>query len=486
MKNSAHINYKLLLAIVGLLIFSATELFTQKYMFITTNSNEARQNFIKGRDLFEKLNFQEAIDYFNEAIQTDPDIALAYLYCSMAEKNGTGFSEKYLNEAIGLKNNVTEGEREMILFAQATYENNALAANKHINNLIKLKPEDERVQTWAGIYYFRNQDYKKANTHLNKAYRLNNNYHPAVNSLGYNYMHMNKINKAEKMFKKYMALLPGYANPYDSYGEFLLWQGKFGESIVNYQKALDYNPENASSYKGLGDNYLFTGDFELARKNYQKYYDNVINDNQKFHALALEASVDLHENKPDKAMKSLDKYIELAETLDKPFYKIYGNAYKGYVLTETGRPSEGLKYYQTAMDLVDTEKLSAQIRENLRTTAYMWKYYALTANDDLKDAETVRTQCRQRVSEETNRNQWKMYNALCGMMEIKKANYDKAKTHLEESFDNPFTWYYTGLMWEKTGNERKAQKYYKKVANHYNNSFELGTLRQKAIAGLKK
>jgi tetratricopeptide (TPR) repeat protein len=78
-----------------------------------------------------------------------------------------------------------------------------------------------------------------------------------------------------------------------------------------------------------------------------------------------------------------------------------------------------------------------------------------------------------------------MYNSISGIMEIKKGNYEKAKAHLEESFDNPTTWYYTGLVWEKQGNERKAQKYYEKVANHYNNTIELAPIRNKAMAEIK-
>jgi tetratricopeptide (TPR) repeat protein len=78
-----------------------------------------------------------------------------------------------------------------------------------------------------------------------------------------------------------------------------------------------------------------------------------------------------------------------------------------------------------------------------------------------------------------------MYNSISGIMEIKKGNYEKAKAHLEESFDNPTTWYYTGLIWEEQGNERKAQKYYEKVANHYNNTIELAPIRNKAMAEIK-
>jgi len=486
MKKLVRVNSKVIVAILGLLLLSTSVLMAQKHMFITSSSNEAREQFLNGREQFAKFRFEEAMHYFNKAIHLDPEFALAYVYCAMAEKGGTNFSKNYLEQAIDLKDQVTEGERELILFAKATAENNSLAQNQHINNLVELYPEDERVQTWAGTYYYRNQDYKKALNHLNRAYSENKKYHPAVNLMGYTYMQMGKTNRADKKFKEYISLLPANANPYDSYGDFLLRQGRFTESTRNYQKAIDYNPTYASSYKGLGDNYLFTKKFNQARKNYQKYYEYVINDDNKFYALSLKASVDLHQNNIDAAMNILDKYIQLAEELDKPFYKIYGTSYKGYVLAENGNPDKALSYYKKAMDLVDTEQLGRQMRERLRTTAYMWEFHALASSDEVEKAEILEQKCKNRLAENGSKDQWKMYNTLCGIKEIKKKNYKQAKTHFEEAWDNPLTWYYTGVAWEKEGNERKAQKYYEKVANHYENSIELGTLRQKAVANLKE
>ena len=479
------LNLKVLGAIIGMLLFTASGLWAQDQMYITTFSDDARDQFIKGRDKLETMQYEKSIDYFKKAVKEDPDFALAHLYYALAKTGGANFSRDHLDKAINLVDKVTTGERHLILYAKASANNNGLAMNKHITTLNTMYPRDERIQTWVGQYYYVNQDYKKARKHLNLAYRLNNVFHPAVNLLGYTYMNMDNPNKAEKKFKEYISLIPANANPYDSYAEFLLRQGRFNESIRNYEKALDYNQDFVASHKGLGDNYLFTGDYNKAREHYQKYYDKAISDNQKFYALALQASVDIHQNNRVKAMNKLDEYIQLAEELDKPYYKVYGTAYKGYVLTETGKPSEGLKHYREAMNMIDEVDMPVQNRENLKTTAYIWNYYALAANDDLKDAEDMRNKCKQRISEEQNKNQWKMYNSISGIMEIKKGNYEKAKAHFEESFDNPTTWYYTGLVWEKQGNERKAQKYYEKVANHYNNTIELAPIRNKAMAEIK-
>ena len=49
---------------------------------ITTSSKEARADFLKGRDLFERLQGQESLQYLGAAIEKDPDFAMAYLFNS--------------------------------------------------------------------------------------------------------------------------------------------------------------------------------------------------------------------------------------------------------------------------------------------------------------------------------------------------------------------------------------------------------------------
>ena len=46
---------------------------------ITTKSEEAKKEFLQGRDLAEKLRAQESISHFDKAIALDPDFASAEL-----------------------------------------------------------------------------------------------------------------------------------------------------------------------------------------------------------------------------------------------------------------------------------------------------------------------------------------------------------------------------------------------------------------------
>jgi len=57
---------------------------------ITTNSEEAKADFLEGRTLFEKLRGQESLKYFENAIAKDKDFAMAYYYHSLSSPTAKG------------------------------------------------------------------------------------------------------------------------------------------------------------------------------------------------------------------------------------------------------------------------------------------------------------------------------------------------------------------------------------------------------------
>ena len=85
---------------------------------ITTNSKEAKELFLKGRDLAERLRGQDSRQYFEKAVEKDPNFALAYLNLAQVQPTNKGFFE-VLNNATALVDKVYQGERWMILGFQA-------------------------------------------------------------------------------------------------------------------------------------------------------------------------------------------------------------------------------------------------------------------------------------------------------------------------------------------------------------------------------
>jgi tetratricopeptide (TPR) repeat protein len=85
---------------------------------ITTLSPEARELYLKGRNLQERLQGQESLQYFEKAIAKDPNFAMAYLNFANSQPTAKGFFEQ-LGKAVALADKVSEGERLWILGVQA-------------------------------------------------------------------------------------------------------------------------------------------------------------------------------------------------------------------------------------------------------------------------------------------------------------------------------------------------------------------------------
>mgnify|MGYP001138975350 CR=1 FL=1 len=472
--------------LIALLLMPAT-LQAQEKVPITTSSEEAKMLYMEGRDQMEAFHFSKSAETLEKAIEKDPDFAMGHMLLAMAKGRGMEYDREHLDKAVELSGNVSEGEKNLIHLAKAFQDGDEEGLEKYSDALLDQYPEDERVLLWAGISYYTLEDYDHARKYLEKATQVNPNYHAAYNMLGYTLMEQRDMLQAEKAFNKYLELLPENANAHDSYADFLKREGRFDESTAHFKKALEIDPTYVASQKGLADNYVFTGDFKKAREHYRHYYKENNNASIKFNGLLYEASVDLHEDNPEQALKVMDKYIEMADEMKMPYYHINGMAYKGYILTETGNPEEGLKQYRKTMDMIETADLTEKEREQMKTSGCLWEFYALLHNGDMTAAaDEAQGNCYSRLTNYGSASDWKTFYRLSGIMEIQRGNYEQARDFFTDAWNDPTTWYYTGLSWQKEGDPDKARKYYQKVTQHYDNNLSLGAIRNKAVAGLKE
>ena len=84
---------------------------------ITTRSDQARQEFLQGRDLSERLLGQESLQHFDKALSLDPEFASAELARANNSPTAKDFFE-HLKKAVNLADQVSDGERLLILANQ--------------------------------------------------------------------------------------------------------------------------------------------------------------------------------------------------------------------------------------------------------------------------------------------------------------------------------------------------------------------------------
>ena len=489
MKFTYHFRFSVIITmIICILPISFNCMLAQKEEIpITTSSEEALKLFLEGREKWENIEIAAAALLFDQAIQKDPEFAMAYLYRS---QSGGGFNifRQNLEKAVSLVDKVPEGEKHLILYSQAVADGDGAKQKEHLDQLLKLFPNDKRVQTLAGSYFqYVLDDRETAIKHLKKATDLDKKYAPAYNNLGYVQSALGNYEAAEEAFKTYINLIPDNPNPYDSYAELLLKIGKYDESIEQYKKAFEKDPLFTFALQGVGHNYIFKGDYETARKYYQKRFDKAPAIDEKFSTLFWKATSYVHEGNIEKALKTFEEYRALAEKEDLITNVILSYANQGFILTESGNPTEGMKYYEKASDLIKEAELSRPVKENYILNSIMWRCYVLTAKNEFDKAEADFEKYKQMVENRQNPGEERTLHSIYALREIKRGNYDKALEHFSKAdTEDAFNWYYMAKAYEKKGDKENASKFYAKVANWNVNSLNLALVRQRAREKIQK
>lgn len=445
---------------MAIVIAASSAAFGQNKEMPLTSSKEALALFLQGRDKAENL--EDAGTLFEQAIQKDPDFAMAYLFAGRTNQE----LRKNLDKAVTLVDKVSPGEREWIFAAKEQADGNLVGQKGHLEQLLKLHPTDKRVHSQIGTYYRSIGDDTTALQHFTQSVKLDKNYAPAYNNIGYSDMALGKYADAEAAFKTYIKLIPKNPNPYDSYAELLMKTGKYDESIVQYNKALAIDPMFLNSYRGIGNDYAYKGDYGKAQESYQRMFDKAQDDGIRDLALQSATNSYVAEGNIDKALEMNERRSVLAEKAGDVQALIGIQSVAGFILLESGRLDDAAKHFDKADQLREDKSLPAALSENRRFGKMLNHARLLIARDELSPAKTQLEEIRQYLAARKNPNQERAYNSLTGLLELKQKNYAKALESFTKADSNdPYVWYFQAMAYEGAGDTKSAAALYRKVTD---------------------
>jgi tetratricopeptide (TPR) repeat protein len=236
---------------------------------ITTSSAAAGRYFEVGMQHFENHRWNFALHDWREAVQLDPQFALAYAWICFTTTDPAEESESR-GKAKAAINAVTPPEQLMVKWITGVHENRYVEGIAAMNDLLAEYPGDKRLNFLAGYWLFRQDEYEPSRKFTLRALAADRNYATAYNQLGYIYSRLGENQKALDAMEKYVKLLPNEPNPHDSYAEMLRLAGRFDEALAHYRMALKIDPTFYISQKELGETYAVMGEGEKARAEYAK------------------------------------------------------------------------------------------------------------------------------------------------------------------------------------------------------------------------
>jgi len=231
---------------------------------LTTNSIEAYNNFLRGRDEQERLYAADARRSLEKAVALDPTFAAAYLYLAKAatDLNDIRARDEALEKAKKHAGKATEKER---LFIEALYagwiERNQDKRLLLLKELTGKYPTEKYAHYELGFFYFSRRLYPEALEKLEQTLALDPNFGSALNLIAYIHARMGSFDQALRYFERYAAANPGDANPLDSIAELYVRMGKLDMAMAKYKDVLVAKPDFYLTLGGLAYVYALKEDY---------------------------------------------------------------------------------------------------------------------------------------------------------------------------------------------------------------------------------
>lgn len=246
---------------------------------VPTQSLEALEAYLRGRELWRqrsKESTDAALELFLDAVQLDPDYALAWVGLSDAYRHQAGYSGKHLSEVIPLAQAAVEkalslddslGEAHTSLGAAKIYYPDLKGAEASFQRALELNPSYEMTYNWYGIVMNFQGEYAKANELFEKGLTVDPTSAVLRSNIAIN---LGRLGEPEKMREQYERLID--VEPDSQFGYVGLAEYHHDsrrrpvDAIPWFEKASDIHPDQQNIRMRVVFAYLDLRDFERARE----------------------------------------------------------------------------------------------------------------------------------------------------------------------------------------------------------------------------
>jgi eukaryotic-like serine/threonine-protein kinase len=244
-----------------------------------TDNVAAYDLYLRGRNALrgdDRKSIQSALDYFDQALKSDPKFALAYtgvadasLRMNNIQKDDL-WTQKALAAALQAQQ-LDDKLPEVHALLGSVYRETGKHAEAvaEVNRALTLAPNSDEFYRRLGGVYSDSGNVTESLDAYQKAVQLNPYYWVNQNALGIAYSRWGSYDKAIQAFQQVSVLEPDIAAGYENVGNMYLQEGRYQESIPFFQKALQIQPF-ASTYSNLGTSYFFLKQYPNAAGMFEK------------------------------------------------------------------------------------------------------------------------------------------------------------------------------------------------------------------------
>ena len=349
----------------------------QKDYNVSSNQLTAEDWFQKGYNSDEIGEYDNAILYYQKAIEINPDYAFAYINMGLAYGNKSNYDKaiECYQKAIEINPEYAEAYYKMgvayvdkgnydkaIECFQKAIEINPDDADAYYNmgiiygwekcsyvkaieyfqKAIEIDPDDARAYKNMGLAYGNKSNYDKAIECFQKAIEINPDDADAYKNMGLAYGNKSNYDKAIECFQKAIEINPEYAEAYKNMGLAYVDKGNYNKAIECCKKAIEINPNYSSAYNNMGLAYGEKGNYNKAIECCKKAIEINPDDADAYYNMGV-AYVDKGNN--DKAIECYQKAIEINPDYADAYYNM------GVAYVDKGNYDKAIECYQKAIEI---------------------------------------------------------------------------------------------------------------------------------------
>ena len=277
--NVFHIQSEIVESIAAQLEATITPSETRQVALTPTEDLSAYTAYLKGKRLAESESVEsltEAVSFFNQAIEFDPEFALAHValadayltlsanfLAGMQASESTALAEPLLMRALTIEPNLGEAYASLGLLRQL--QNNVVAAEEAYREAMKLRPNYSRVFRLLGRLELRQGNRQEGFNLLQKALEIDPYSVPVNFDIARYYDAAGDFDTALARYRRIIEVEPDYAFAYVYIAAiYYLVNGQADESLVWYQKAVEHDALSPSLAAAQAIAYLELGDPDAA------------------------------------------------------------------------------------------------------------------------------------------------------------------------------------------------------------------------------
>jgi TolB-like protein/Flp pilus assembly protein TadD len=243
-----------------------------------TRNLEAYNAYLRGRQLMARRDsnsVDQAMDEFHQAVEIDPEFALAWaaisentrwtqLYSSMPVGEAMRIREEAANRALAI--NPDLGEALFPLAGADAYYERYEEAEAKFNRALELSPGNVQVYIWyADFLSIFPGRFGEALDALRKAEDLNPLDPLTLTEIGEKLAFLGRFEQAEMQLRRVNQMDPEFALAYEELADLMNQTGRFDEQVIWLKKAIEIDPDQPNLMTDLAAAYMELGDDEAVR-----------------------------------------------------------------------------------------------------------------------------------------------------------------------------------------------------------------------------